>query len=54
MFLFDVNEAEDLIDSLYNIDTDCLTEDEVEAISKVTSWLVLMLQEADESPERGQ
>ena len=53
-FYFDPDEAEDLIGDLYSIDTSLMTDEQADAISKAASWLVLMLQEADDGPERGQ
>ena len=53
-FYFNLEEAEGIIEDLYSIDLDVLDSDQADAITRVTSWLVLMLQDADDSPERGQ
>lgn len=54
MLEFDLDEVDDMINMLYSINPANLHAEQYKAIEKVTSWLVLMLQEADGSGERGQ
>lgn len=54
MLAFDIEEIDEVINMLYSINPNSLAPEQYEAVEKVISWLVLMLEEADEAPGRGQ
>jgi hypothetical protein len=50
----DIEEIDDIINMFYSINPNNLAPEQYEAVERVISWLVLMLEEADEAPGRGQ
>jgi len=50
----DFDEIDDTITMLYSINPSNLAPEQYEAVERVISWLVLMLEAADSAPERGQ